>query len=389
MTERLYYSDSYLTRFQACVLETSERGQRVVLDRTAFYPSSGGQPHDLGELNGIAVLDVVDEEDRIVHVLAAPLTGTSVEGVVAWDRRRDHMQQHSGQHLLSAVFDLLFQARTLSFHLGAESATIDLDTPILSPAQLQAAELHANHVIQQDLPLAVSFEDAAQAAGLRKESTREGTLRIVSIGELDRSACGGTHVRTTGEIGLVLLRKTEKIRNSTRVEFLCGQRAITRARADFDALSQIARQFSAPLDETPALVTTQLEQAKDAAKSRLKLAIELNTLRGRALYNETPADPTGRRRHVENRPQGPLDDELRTLAIAFCSQPNAVFLATSANPPSALLAVSPDSGLHAGNLMKQAIQTAGGKGGGSAQLAQGSLPVGDGHSMSIEKLFDI
>lgn len=374
MTERLYYSDSYLTRFHARVVESLDAGTRLVLDRTAFYPTSGGQPHDLGHLNGIAVTEVIDEEDRIVHVLAAPLTAPEVEGLILWDRRHDHMQQHSGQHLLSAVFHELHHARTLSFHLGAESATIDLDTPALSPAQLQAAELRANQIIQENLPLAISFEAAAQAAGLRKESTREGTLRIVAIGELDRSACGGTHVRATGEIGPLLLRKTEKIRNSTRVEFLCGQRAIARARADFDALSQIARQFSAPLDETPALVATQLDQAKDSAKSRLKLAIELSTLRGRALYGESLPDAAGRRRHVESRPHGPLDDELRTLAQSFCAQSNAVFLATSENPPSALFAVSADSGLHAGNLLKEALLAAGGRGGGSAQLAQGSLP---------------
>jgi alanyl-tRNA synthetase len=377
MTERLYYNDSYLTSFQARVVESLDSGLRVVLDRTAFYPASGGQPHDLGHLNGIAVLEVIDDQDRIIHVLAAPLNTAEIAGAVQWDRRHDHMQQHSGQHLLSAVFDQLLHARTLSFHLGADSSTIDLDSPSLTPAQLQSAERRANQLIQQNLPLAVSFQDASEAAGLRKESTREGTLRIVSIGGLDRSACGGTHVRSTGEIGPLLLRKTEKIRNSTRVEFLCGLRAIARARADFDALSQIARQFSAPLDETPALVTAQLDQARDAAKSRLKLAIELNTLRGRALYSETPPDPAGRRRHIENRAQGPLDDELRTLAQSFCAQPSSVFLATSENPPSALLAVSADSGLHAGIILKEALIAAGGRGGGSAQLAQGSLPAKD------------
>lgn len=374
MTDRLYYGDSYLTRFQARAVESLDGGMRIVLDRSAFYPSSGGQPNDLGELNGIAVVDVIEEDGRIVHVLAAPLSAHEVEGRIDWDRRRDHMQQHSGQHLLSAVFEQLHGARTLSFHLGAESATIDLDAPSLSGAQLQAAERRANELIQRNLALSVSFEEAGEAAGLRKQSEREGTLRIVSIDGLDRSACGGTHVGATGEIGALLLRRTEKIRQSTRVEFLCGQRAIARARADFDALSQIARQFSAPLDETPGLVAAQLEQARDAAKARLKLAVELSTLRGRALYEQAAPDAAGRRRHVEVRPQGALDDELRTLAQGFCAQPNALFLATSENPPSALLAVSADSGLHAGNLLKDALQAAGGKGGGSAQLAQGSLP---------------
>ncbi len=388
MTDRLYYTDSYLTRFQAHVLESFDSGLRVVLDRTAFYPTSGGQPHDLGQLNGIDVVDVVEQDARLVHILAAPLGDTTVEGVVHWGRRHDHMQQHSGQHLLSAVCEQLHGAATLSFHLGAEISTIDLDTPALTPPQLQAAESRANEIIQQNVPLAVAFEDAAQAAGLRKESTRAGTLRIVSIADLDRSACGGTHVRSTGEIGALLLRKTEKIRNSTRVEFLCGQRAIARARADFDAVSLIARQFSAPLDDTPGLVSAHLAESREAAKSRLKLAIELNTFRGRALYNETQPGPAGRRRHVEHRPHGPLDDELRTLAQSFCAQSNALFLATSANPPSVLLAVSADSGLHAGNLLKEALLAAGGRGGGSAQLAQGSLPSADPLSALAASLAD-
>jgi len=218
MTERLYYNDSYLREFQARVVERSADGRTVYLDRSAFYPASGGQPFDLGSIAGVEVVEVVDEDDRIAHRLAAPL---AVEGEISaqvdWSRRFDHMQQHSGQHLLSAVFDELFGLHTVSFHLGAESATIDLEGGPVDARTLLEAEQRANRIVFENRPLDVRFEDANKAQGLRKASEREGTLRIVSIDGLDRSACGGTHVRGTGEIGVILLRKVEKIRQSARV----------------------------------------------------------------------------------------------------------------------------------------------------------------------------
>jgi alanyl-tRNA synthetase len=374
MTQRLYYSDSTLTTFSARILECDPAGLRVVLDRTAFYPSSGGQPHDTGTLGGVRVVDVLDEDQGIVHVLEAPLAASGeVQGEVDWPRRFDHMQQHSGQHLLSAVFEELFRFRTVSFHLGAEVSTIDLETPAIEPAQLRAAEARANGMIALNRPLSVAFEDASAVQGLRKESGREGELRIVSIEGYDRSACGGTHVGATGEIGAILLRRTEKIRSSVRVEFVCGLRAARRARADYEALSQVARLFSCPPDEAPALVAASVDSAKEAEKARRKLAMELAALRGRDLYASAGPGADGLRRHTA-RLNTPLDDEVRALAQGFCAQPRAVFLAACPTPPSVLLAVSADSGLHAGNLLKEALTAAGGRGGGAAQLAQGSLP---------------
>src|SRR5664279_4574721 len=157
MTQRLYFTDSYLTAFDASVVETSEVGLRVYLDRTAFYPLSGGQPNDLGTLNGIRVVDVVDEDERIANVLETPLQTASVSGCVDWARRFDHMQQHSGQHLLSAVFEALYGMKTVSFHLGAESSTIDLETPALSPAQVRAVEERAAQLVLECHPLGVGF----------------------------------------------------------------------------------------------------------------------------------------------------------------------------------------------------------------------------------------
>ena len=201
MTERLYYTDAYLTTFPADVVDRAEDGTVVYLDRTAFYPTSGGQPHDTGRLGSSRVVDVVDEGDRIAHRLDGPVQPGPVEGAVDWARRFDHMQQHTGQHVLSAVLADLTGQATISVHFGREISTLDLDTPDLPPAQVVEAELRANRIVTENRPVEVSFEDAASAEGLRKASDREGTLRIVTIRDLDRSACGGTHVRASGEIG--------------------------------------------------------------------------------------------------------------------------------------------------------------------------------------------
>jgi alanyl-tRNA synthetase len=374
MTERLYFTDSYLTAFDASVVETGEAGLRIYLDRTAFYPSSGGQPNDLGTLNGTRVVDVVDEDERIAHVLEQPLQTGSVSGFVDWTRRFDHMQQHSGQHLLSAVFEALYGMKTVSFHLGAEASTIDLETPAISPAQVRAVEERVFDLVLECRPLGVGYEDASTAAGLRKASEREGTLRIVSIEGVDRSACGGTHVRSTGEIGPVQIRKLEKIRGNVRVEFLCGHRAQRRARLDFEALSSAAKLFSAPLDDVPELVESLREQARDSDKTRRKLAVELALRRGAELFAAAVEEPTGLRRHIERVSAGGLGDEIRALAQGFTATGRGVFCAASDNPPSVMLAASAESGVHAGNRLKELLAVHGGRGGGSAQMAQASLP---------------
>ena len=373
MTERLYYHDSYLREFAADTLECAGDGATVYLDRTAFYPASGGQPFDLGSIAGIAVREVIDEGDRIAHLLAAPLAAGHVTCSVDWARRFDHMQQHTGQHLLSAVFEELFHLRTVSFHLGAESATIDLEGGAVDARVLSAVEARANQIVFENRPVHVTYEEAAGVQGLRKASEREGTLRIVSIDRLDRSACGGTHVRATGEIGAVLVRKVEKVRQTVRVEFLCGGRAVRRARADYEALNRVAQLFSASLDDVPGVVTAQMEAGRTAEKTRRKLELDLAGYRGRELYQNTAPGPDGVRRAVRRANAGSLD-ELRALAQSFTAQPQAVFVATLTDPPSVLLAASADSGVDAGQRLKAALAEAGGRGGGTARMAQGSVP---------------
>jgi alanyl-tRNA synthetase len=373
MTQRLYYDDCYLSKFTAEGVDCAADGTTIYLDRTAFYPTSGGQPFDLGTIAGVAVRDVVDEGDRVAHLLAAPLSTGPVECVIDWKRRWDHMQQHTGQHLLSAVFEELFGLRTVSFHLGAESCTIDLEGGSVDAHKASAAEVRCNEIVWENRPVSIGYEDAQTAQGLRKASEREGTLRIVSIDRLDRSACGGTHVRATGEIGAVALRKLEKVRQSVRVEFLCGGRAVRRARADYEALVRVAQLFSASLDEAPGMVAAQLESARAAEKAHRKLELELAAYQGRELYQNTAPGADGIRRMVRRATSGSLE-ELRAIAQHFTAQPGAVFVATLSDPPSVLLATSADTGIDAGQVLKAALAAAGGRGGGTVRMAQGSVP---------------
>ena len=387
MTKRLYYTDAYRGEFVATVVARDENGTRVYLDETAFYPTSGGQPHDLGTLNGVAVVDVIDEGERIVHVLSSALpAGDTVSGKIDWMRRFDLMQQHTGQHLLSAVFEDLFGFKTVSVHFGADSSTVDLDTELVTHQQVLAAEMRANAIVAEARPVNVTFEDAQAASGLRKASDREGTLRIVSIEDIDRSACGGTHVRTTAEIGPVLLRSNEKIRKATRIEFVCGRRAVKRARKDFEMLSSIAGSLSASLDDAASIVTAQAERLKDSESARKKAGQELASYRARERYDATAADDTGVRRLVIR--DAPTMDDARTLAQAAFSLAKVVVIAAVAAPPSVLVAASEDSGIDAGKLLKETLATVGGRGGGSPRLAQGSVPDASALDRTVQLLLE-
>jgi alanyl-tRNA synthetase len=376
MTSRLYYTDSYLAAFDGHITELSADGQRVYLDRTAFYPTSGGQPFDVGSLGGAPVTDVVDEDDRIAHVLATPLeasrVGDAVHGEVDWRRRFDHMQQHTGQHLLSAVFSDLFDFETVSVHFGADRSSLDLDVGSISPAQLGEAEGRVNEIVWSNRPVSVAFEDSATVTGLRKPPPRAGTLRVVTIQGVDRSACGGTHVRATGEIGAITVRGTERVRKQTRVEFLCGSRVVRQARADFEALSAIALSVKASIAEAPTLVAAQNAELRDSLAARKRVEGELAVHEARALHDATPPAARDVRVAVVRREAGSLED-VRPLALAYAARPRAVLVAAVASPPTVLVAASDDAGVDAGAVLKSALAAAGGRGGGSPRLAQGTV----------------
>jgi alanyl-tRNA synthetase len=373
MTDRLYYTDSYLRDFEATVTGRSNDSRCVYLDRTAFYPTSGGQPFDLGQLGGIEVTDVVDEGQRIAHLLAAPLVADRARGQINWARRFDHMQQHTGQHLLSAVLAGLTGHGTIGVHFGRDSSTLDLNVGTLTQEQVVGAEERANEILTENRPVEVSFEEAATAGELRRPTGREGTLRIVTIDRLDRSACGGTHVRATGEIGSILIRQVERVRKGVRVEFLCGRRAIRGARADYRLLSQLASELSAAADELPRLIADQREEIKEAGAANRTLQTDLDHCRARELYATAEPESTGIRR-VTVRDEGSSADTLRGLAQAFTSMPMAVFVGSVSSPPAVVLAASADTGIDAASLLKSLLSSVGGRGGGSSRLAQGIVP---------------
>ena len=375
MTNRLYYTDAYQKAFRASIVARDSDGHRLYLDQSAFYPTSGGQPNDLGTINGVQVLDVIDEDGRVAHVLASalPSDATEIEGAIDWTRRYDFMQQHTGQHLLSAMFEDRYGWPTVSVHFGTESSTLDITASNWDPSKLEEAERFANELVAENREILVSFEDAASAAGLRKASDRDGTLRIVSIAELDRSACGGTHVRHTGEIGSILLRRAEKNKTFLRVEFLCGMRAVTTARHDAALLTKTAALFTAATEDVPRLVEAQQQQLRDLEREHKKLKAELATYEARKLWDAATPDANGVRRIHVALASGAVKEH-EALAQAIVALGRAVAVITSTLPAGVMLASSADSGVDAGKMIREVVTPHGGRGGGSPRLAQASLP---------------
>ena len=375
MTDRLYYTDARLDRFTAAVRDITDDGRRVVLDRTAFYPTSGGQPHDVGSLGGIAVVDVIDEDDRIAHCLAEPIgvpVGSMLVGQIDTARRFDHMQQHTGQHLLSAMFADEFGWPTVSVHFGDDTNTVDVACDDFDPSALATMERRANALIVQNRRVTVSFENAAEATGLRKPSDRDGELRIVTIEGIDRSACGGTHVDFTGEIGALLLRRAEKTKGNTRIEFVCGHRAVSRARLDAELLTKAARALSASPQDLPVLVEQQLQRLTEGERERKRLAAELARYQATAMWTACIPDSDGVRRIVVSATGAVKDSEplaQQLAALGFCA-----VVVTSESGGGVLMATAADTGIDAGQKLRTALQAVGGRGGGSPRLAQGAVP---------------
>ncbi len=375
MTERLYYTDATLLQFSATVTAVERDGRHLILDRTAFYPTSGGQPFDVGHIDIAPVVDVIDDDERIVHVLATPFAGsvgTVVSGQVDATRRFDHMQQHSGQHLLSALLADVYGWPTVSVHFGDVLNTVDVAAANVTPEQLVEIEQRVNRLAAEDHAITVTFEDAATASGLRKPSDRVGVLRIVNISGLDRSACGGTHVSSTGAIGGILLRRVERTKGNTRIEFVCGLRAVARARSDAAILSAAARLFTAAPEELPNLIAAQQARLADLDREHKRLIGELAGFHARVLWAEAPVSDDGVRRIVLSPVDGAVRDA-EPLVRALLAMGSCLVFVASPSTNSLLLGASESSGVDAGQLLRTALQAVGGKGGGSPRLAQGAL----------------
>ena len=405
MTERLYYTDSMLREFEAHVLSVSaDAGGRpaLLLDRSAFYPTSGGQVSDTGwielsdadEMTRLRICEVTEDEQSgdVFHIIEGGppgwQAGAAVRGTIDAERRRDHMQQHSGQHVLSAAFERLFGFATVSFHMGDESCTIDLAADSVSLKQLQAAQRLANEIIAEDRPVEIRFAtpEEARKMGVRKIPPAEREkLRLIDIREFDLNACGGTHVRSTGQIGGILLRKTEKVKQGTRVEFLCGLRAAATARRDFETLTEAAALFSTHIWEVPQQVRKSLDEIKSAQKAQHRLLEEVAELLAKELLQSATerADQKIVVKYFADRDIS----FIKMLAQKVTKAGQVVaFLACGGAQPSLVFAQTPGLANDMGSLMKQTVQAMGTRGGGNRDMAQGGAPDGNrAESVIVER----
>jgi alanyl-tRNA synthetase len=388
-THRLYYDDSYMQNFHAHVIACmpvepvlSEGGLQpaweVLLDRTAFYPSSGGQPNDVGRLGEARVVDVHDAGDEIAHIVDRELPLGAVDGCVDWARRFDHMQQHTGQHLLSAMFQERFGLPTVSFHLGSDLCTIDVRGPEPSADALRGAQRAANAIIFEDRPINVRYGTADQLAqkGVRKEVDREGILRAIEIEAADLQPCGGTHVKSTGQIGLVLVRRCTKIRQDWRVEFACGHRAERLATADFQMLRAIADRLSCAPDETLSAIEKSSAERDAHFKSLRATVQQLAEARAKLLLAAAPTSNGVRLIAQLFREENP--ELLLPLATELAKNENTIALLIHEPTGQLVFAQSHGSGKEAAGkdlaaVLKQVLATNPGKGGGTRDFVRAKL----------------
>lgn len=388
MTRRLYYTEPYRTRFEAQVVErlTWDGRPAVVLDQTAFYPASGGQPADRGTVDAAEVLDVVEREpdSAIVHVVSHDVPRTTLEGRVDWQRRFDHMQQHTGQHILSAAFERELGLQTVGFHLGAASSTIDLDTARLGDQDLRRAELLANQVIWDDRPVVVRVADADGLAELQVEPPAhvKAPIRLLIIpgsskspgSHFDVNPCGGTHVARTGEVGMVKTVALDHRGEETRLTFLCGRRALQDYRDKNDLITALANRLTVGYWELDTAVERLDEENQELRRTERQLRHQLLDLEAARLMNA--ADARGPYRVVGQIWEARSSDEIRTLARKLTDHPGMVaLLFSSAERVDFCFARSEDLDLNVNDLLQEACGMLGGKGGGRPQVAQGSAPA--------------
>jgi alanyl-tRNA synthetase len=378
MTDRLYYKDSYIQEFSARVVGSAiqEGGTALILDRTAFYPESGGQPCDLGSIEGLPVTDVQAAEGQVVHIVrgSGPPVDATVQARIDWGRRFDHMQQHTGQHILSQAFLQTLGAPTVSFHMSRETSTVDLAVGTVEMDQVEAAEDLANRIVFENRPVRIHFLEPEAAGSLRKAPTRAGMLRIVEVADFDRSACGGTHCRSTAEVGLIRVVGLERIRGQVRVEFVCGGRVLA-----------LLRRLGRTVGELTALFSTGVEQLAECVRGRLEeerhLRREFGALQDRLLRAEADslaASPllVGGFEVVRGTLAGagpPQLNRMATLLLENASR-RVVLLAGNLDRCYVLFASSGLSEPSMGRLLQETVAEFGGRGGGPADRGQGAVP---------------
>jgi alanyl-tRNA synthetase len=376
-SERLYYDDPLLLSFAAQVMARCTVAGRpaLVLDRTAFYPTSGGQPHDRGTLNGVPVVEVIEEEGEVWHVLEAEVSGDAIQGQVDGVRRFDHMQQHTGQHILSQTFVQLLASETVSFHLGADYATIDLDRADLSAADLARVEDRANAIVFEDRPVLARFvtPDELAQMPLRKAPAGHERVRIVEVAGFDWSPCGGTHCTRTGQVGSIHVTHSERRGAETRVTFLCGWRALRDARWKHSLLNELATTLTVGFADLPGAVGRLSVSEHEARKALEHVCRQLLHYEAGELYQQ--AEAIGAARVVQGIYRDRSLEEVRTLAREIAALPGGVAL-LGLRGEDARLCFARAEGLpwDMGALVREAAGLLGGRGGGRPSDAQGGGP---------------
>lgn len=368
MTKRLYFDSPELAEWQTGIREVIRRedGIYAILEETAFYPHGGGQPCDLGAINGIPVVDVVSVGEEVLHKLEQAPEGRTAECRLDWTRRFDHMQQHSGQHLLSAVFRSLYGAHTLSFHLGADYSAIDLDIPELAEERRAAAELEANRLIYENRSILSYFVTEEEAAGLElaKQPQVTGALRIVEISGVEHNACGGTHLSSTGQLGLIKLLKTEKMKGNTRLFFKCGYRALE----DYNGSQRILSELSVRFNTGKEGILERVEKREDEMKEmQQELSLLKEKLEAYAVQELLAERGNGgiARIFVDK----PFKD-VQSLAHQLAAAGDFPVLLLAAAENKLVLARGGGYELHCGEFLKAHLAAFKGKGGGSDKTAQ-------------------
>jgi alanyl-tRNA synthetase len=390
-TRRLYYDDSFEREFSAQIvscdaaLRGSNPAWEVVLDSTAFYPTSGGQPHDLGRLDEACVLDVRDEDEEIVHVIDRPLERGAVHGCIDWTRRFAHMQQHSGQHLLSAIFQERFGRPTISFHMGGEISTIDLYGPEPSEEVLEGVERAANQLIFEDRPVTVRYSAAEQLArlGVRKEVDRAGILRVIEIEGIDLQPCGGTHVKRTAQIGVMLVRRCTKIRQDWRVEFVCGGRAERAARRDFVLMRRAAERLSCAVDDVAKAAERAVTERDAHFKSARATVQRLAEAEAALELQARPPGPEGVLVIARVFQEDTQPEYLSYFATQLAKSENTIALLARFPCGHLIFAQHPSAGKDMNVLLKRVLEEIGGKGGGTRDFARGRMNNGSQAEMAV------
>ncbi len=384
-TERLYYQDPSLREFVARVIGRQVIGGRpaVALDRTAFYPTGGGQPFDVGLLDDAPVVDVVADDGLVWHVLSRELMGETARGVIDWPRRLDHMQQHTGQHILSQAFVQACDAETVAFHMGTTYSTIDLSRTDLEPDAISAAEVAANGVIDDARPVSAVFitQDELARLPLRKPPKVVEAIRVVEVAGFDWSACGGTHVANTSQVGLIEIAGTERRGAELRVVFLCGRRA----RADYARLqrlaSGLAARFTCGQDEVPDAVERLVTENRAVRKDLVDL--ENQWVETTAAAWSAAAESAGAWQVVARATDVPVD-RARKLAQMLRARPGTVvFLGIRGERPQLVFTRADDVLVNMGDLLRTAAAAGGGRGGGRSDWAQGGVPTDEALAVAL------